>query len=386
MTRITGDVLALPVDDGRWVLYNVFARTSLGVETAALEALRSAERLEPAALKSEHPGPYRAWDVGWFSNVAGLLADPTRFIRDVAEWPEPRSLSGPALAELARERLILVDDEGAYRARFAPKTSLLDWEHIGNFHQQLGQELLIRRREDPADWWTRQKFTDDGSAVRDNLYGAIQASFLRDYLRESIGPGDRVLDVGCGTGFYTNLMAEAGGTVLGLDPTESYIERARGRAVAGAEFQVRPLGEEGAFDGLEDGSFDVIFMIDALLFYFVSPTPADRPDLGHLLGGIRRLLAPGGVFVSMEPHYTFWLEPWLGDPDRPYTVLTEYSRPVTGVTPSMSTVVRAFTGHGFHIADMRELGPAPSYRERDPRAYHFAAEFPLWQLFELRVA
>jgi SAM-dependent methyltransferase len=43
-------------------------------------------------------------------------------------------------------------------------------------------------------------------------------------------PGDRVLDVGCGTGAFTRVMAEADtfrGTVLGVDPSREVIARAR---------------------------------------------------------------------------------------------------------------------------------------------------------------
>ncbi|MET9386717.1 methyltransferase domain-containing protein [Streptomyces sp. NPDC002928] len=45
-------------------------------------------------------------------------------------------------------------------------------------------------------------------------------------------PGDRVLDVGCGTGCLTRRMAKAvgpGGTVLGLDPSVEVSGYARGR-------------------------------------------------------------------------------------------------------------------------------------------------------------
>src|ERR1700737_925560 len=39
--------------------------------------------------------------------------------------------------------------------------------------------------------------------------------------------GDRVLDVGCGTGVITAALAERGCTVVGLDASEPYLEGAR---------------------------------------------------------------------------------------------------------------------------------------------------------------
>src|SRR5262245_6957501 len=41
-----------------------------------------------------------------------------------------------------------------------------------------------------------------------------------------IGPGQRVLDVGCGTGVIT-AAADRGATTLGLDPSEPYLDFAR---------------------------------------------------------------------------------------------------------------------------------------------------------------
>jgi ubiquinone/menaquinone biosynthesis C-methylase UbiE len=42
-----------------------------------------------------------------------------------------------------------------------------------------------------------------------------------------IKAGDRVLDVGCGTGVITAALAERGCTVIGLDASEPYLEGAR---------------------------------------------------------------------------------------------------------------------------------------------------------------
>jgi 2-polyprenyl-3-methyl-5-hydroxy-6-metoxy-1,4-benzoquinol methylase len=40
-------------------------------------------------------------------------------------------------------------------------------------------------------------------------------------------PGDRVLDVGCGTGILTSALAERGSTVVGIDASEAYVAEAR---------------------------------------------------------------------------------------------------------------------------------------------------------------
>jgi ubiquinone/menaquinone biosynthesis C-methylase UbiE len=104
--------------------------------------------------------------------------------------------------------------------------------------------------------------------------------------------GDRVLDVGCGTGFDLPAMAaEVGprGRVTGIDVSARAVEEAR-RKVAGlptvgaevADVQDLPYA---------DGSFDAC-RADRTLQHV--------PDVERGLSEIRRVLAPGGRLVVLE--------------------------------------------------------------------------------------
>ena len=71
-------------------------------------------------------------------------------------------------------------------------------------------------------------------------------------------PGDRVLDVGCSSGYLARFLAAAAGpsgSVTGLDPSEAAIAHARRRAPAGAAFVTGVAQDLSAFP---DGSFDVV--------------------------------------------------------------------------------------------------------------------------------
>jgi hypothetical protein len=60
--------------------------------------------------------------------------------------------------------------------------------------------------------------------------GRRRRVFARLAALSGVRPGDRVLDVGCGTGYFTRVIAEAvapGGTALGVDPSREVIARAR---------------------------------------------------------------------------------------------------------------------------------------------------------------
>lgn len=383
--KVPSEVMIQLVKPGRWLLYNVYSRTCVAADLNVLELMGDVGGLSFQDLEVKYASRFfRFWEIGTFSNIKGLMADPSRFIRNPEEWPDPLDLDFlKALAKL-KESFLSIENEKEYRQRFSPKTSLVDGENFGNFHQQLGQELLLNHREYPEDWWLKQKFYDDCQNVRENLYAMVQAPYLKKYFRRRLKPGHHVVDLGCGIGLYSKWMAETGATVIGLDPNKKYIELAKRNKESGLSFEVMDVGVKGALDKIPSGSADFVFMSDALLFYFVSERPQQKADVQVLLADIRRILKPNGTFISMEPHHIFWLLPWFGEQKHPFTILTEYHQKQFGVTPTMAQLVQTYAQGGFSLVWMDEVRPEPSKKSVDLRAYHFAKEFPLWQLFELK--
>jgi len=372
---IFGDVIALPAGKDRWIVVNVFTRIAAGVDSSGLAIINGAD------IQSKD---FPFWDIARFSNVDGLLADPSRFVRDANEWPEPVSYDAPGLQGVLRERFILVDDLDDYLSRFGPKSSILDREKFGSFHQQLGQALLEDRRQTSENWWVNQKFTDDMSALKETLYKAAEGAYLSTYFPEAFGPGQNVLDLGCGPGFYARMIAETGAKVLGLDPNPTYIEYASRIAQKNTEFATADVGHPGGLAGVPDLSMDTVFISDALLFYFFPPEPDTEHSLDSLFSDIRRVLKPDGRLISVEPHHVFWLQPWLGEVYRPYTIISEYRNKHYGVAPTPAEFVGMFSQQEFAVVWMDEIYAVPGAADISDRASAFASEFPIGQIYELR--
>jgi len=99
--------------------------------------------------------------------------------------------------------------------------------------------------------------------------------------------GQRLLDVGCGTGVVAVSAARAGGLVTGIDLTPALLERARENAQI-AEVDIE--WQEGDVEQLpfEDAAFDVVVSQYGHMF-------APRPDVA--LNEMLRVLKPGGTIA-----------------------------------------------------------------------------------------
>ena len=124
------------------------------------------------------------------------------------------------------------------------------------------------------------------------LAPAIFASWARALVAlAAVQPGERVLDLACGTGLVARAVATqrgGAGPVVGLDRDPGILATAR--AVAG-NLPVDWREGDAAALPFANGAFDVVLCQQGLQFF---------PDKRAALGEVRRVLAPGGrVLLSV---------------------------------------------------------------------------------------
>lgn len=389
LPRALPEVLVSPRRAGEFVVSNPFTRTHAVGDLAFVGLL--AALAAPADLPTDAPelaGPFRVADATRSIFVDGLLGDPTGLDRDVTlDGAEAVDLAGAL--DLARRLRFAVDDEAAY-AEFlrGRRNSVLDRAHRGNMHQLAGEHVLMDlRRKSVDEWWVDQKFTPDRREPREGLYSDVQWVDATARYDEAAVGGKRILDFGCGPGLFARLFAARGATVLGLDTNEEHLATARALAAddgleSRTEFRTLELPPETGLATLGDERFDMVFLSDVLMFYFHPYDPALDLDPAALLQQLTALLAPGGQIHVLEPNGVFWQQAWMGAPDRPFTILTEYRHRAYGVTPTLESLSRAAESAGLAIVQARELAAEPESGDHD-RARGFAAEFPPWWLFVL---
>src|SRR5438067_4382247 len=82
------------------------------------------------------------------------------------------------------------------------------------------------------------------AALPENVWGwGRPAGKLRAYRRAklildgaSIGPGSHVLEIGCGTGLFTERFAQSGAEIVAVDVSSDLIQIARERMLTGVQF------------------------------------------------------------------------------------------------------------------------------------------------------
>jgi ubiquinone/menaquinone biosynthesis C-methylase UbiE len=114
------------------------------------------------------------------------------------------------------------------------------------------------------------------------------AGFVAD--AAEVGPGDRVVDVGCGPGRFLREAAERGAEVVGVDPSRR-MRRMAERFTARLRPKVTVLDGSAERLPLEDRSATVAWAVASVHHW-------DDVDAG--LAELHRVLAPGGRVLLAE--------------------------------------------------------------------------------------
>jgi SAM-dependent methyltransferase len=148
--------------------------------------------------------------------------------------------------------------------------------------------------------------TETSPAVEAAARAWLEQQAVHPFIREvgarslealDLRPGERVLDVGCGTGVFLPAVAAlvgSGGRVVGLDHSEAFLREARKRiADQGLEGVVSLVSGDAQRLLFEDDSFDAAHT-ERVLMHLDDPDAAIRE--------LRRVVRPGGRVVSAEIH------------------------------------------------------------------------------------
>src|SRR5882672_860712 len=170
--------------------------------------------------------------------------------------------------------------------------------------------------------------------------------------------GLRVVDLGCGFGWFCRWVREAGaGQVLGLDVSEKMLARAHettsDRAIVYRQADLETVD-------LPSAAFDLAY--SALTLHYID-------NLAGLLATVHRALVPGGhfVFSAEHPLYTAQGPDYLDEGPRTSDWL---AKGVVKQHRTLATMLNLLAEAGFVVGHVEEWGPT-----REQMAAH-----PEWRI------
>ena len=121
-----------------------------------------------------------------------------------------------------------------------------------------------------------------------------ETDFIAQLIKKYTPGGQRILELGCGTGIHGIMLAEQGYEIHGLDLSESMIEMAMQRVAALPKTVAERIhfSHGDARNFTADGQFDVVISLFHVLSYQTT-----NDDLRAVFAKVKAHLKPGGVFI-----------------------------------------------------------------------------------------
>ncbi|RYJ13299.1 class I SAM-dependent methyltransferase [Halogeometricum borinquense] len=205
--------------------------------------------------------------------------------------------------------------------------------------------------------------------VRANAYNAELEFPATSSLIPNV-EGKRVLDAGCGTGFYTKWLVERGADVLGVDVSEEMLSHAVEAVGDHAEFEQADLGEP--LDFTTECSFDGV--VSALSLGYID-------NWNKVFAEFERVLRPGGFLVFSTGHPLDQFAPEDGEGENYFEVeraSKEWDVDVPYYRRPFSEILNPVLDNGFQLDKIVEPQPTEAFAEQRPERYEKESRNPVF--------
>jgi 2-polyprenyl-3-methyl-5-hydroxy-6-metoxy-1,4-benzoquinol methylase len=198
------------------------------------------------------------------------------------------------------------------------------------------EEVLDAWRVNAANWTevVRERKIESRNLVTDQAI--LDAVTARNPLS--------VLDLGCGEGWLSRVLAERGIACTGVDAIPALIESAK--SLGGGDFRV------ASFEEVSTKGLDVIVDVVVANFSLIGGEAVDA-----VIRHVRHLLNPRGFFIVQTVHPSFaevvpyregWVEgSWAGCPDG-------FTKPAPWYFRTIETWVKTVRESGLELVELKE--------------------------------
>lgn len=213
------------------------------------------------------------------------------------------------------------------------------------------------------------------------------------YVLELVGDvqGKKVIDVGCGGGFYSLLLSEKGATVLGIDNSEEMIKIAKGKAIKkklDTKFRVGDISELRTEDGLFDLVLSTLVLMDVKeLDRAIDELVRITRNEGEIIISVLHPILTAGdweresgqkLFRKLDKYFTEKELEMVWETERKEQVsLKQYHRP-------LQAYIQPFLERNCILTHLVETQPHKVYKKFNPNEFEDTKRIPHFIVFKFK--
>ncbi len=244
--------------------------------------------------------------------------------------------------------------------------------------------------------WFKMKFYDDVSDIRPEsraYYKYCVEKFVTEFFTGQKIFEKKILDFGCGPGYFSKILAQRGALITGIDRSLFLISKAN-------ELKQRLWLENVEFlhgdfldfaKNMPSEKFDYIVAIDTIVSFDYCRQTHNHKDFTQALSEIRRVMKDEGRFFIIEAH------PFFGQLAKGITSSSkgrfhgrlpnykiEYNakdNPHHWFT--LDEMTRALSENGLAICRIYEPDPSVELEKENPHLYKFYLKYPHLIVYEI---
>ncbi len=247
-----------------------------------------------------------------------------------------------------------------------------------------------------ADWF-RMKFYDDLSDIRAEAGGYYKHcvhNFVCQFFSEEKIRGKKILDFGCGPGFYSAIFAQRGAAVTGIEMSPFLIEKAlehKGRlGLTNIDFIQAEFLEYSS--QMAPSEFDYVVAIDTLVSFDFGRQTHDHQRIAKAFAGIKKVLKDDGTCLIIEAHpfFAHVLQEIPSDTGELFSLRSPHYRIEHKLKGEMhhwftlEEMTTATSENGLAIWRIWEPAPSPELKEENAAEYAFRLRNPSMIVYEVR--
>ncbi len=244
--------------------------------------------------------------------------------------------------------------------------------------------------------WFKMKFYDDVSDIRPEsraYYKYCVENFVTQFFAKEEISGKTILDLGCGPGYFSKILAQRGAHITGIDRSAFLISKANElKQRIGLENVEFLQGDFLDFaKNMSSEKFDYIVAIDTIVSFDYRRQMHNHKDFTQALSEIRRVMKDESRFFIIEAH------PFFGQLAKGITLSKEGR--FHGRLPNYKLVYKAKDNphHWFTLDEMTsalnenslaicriyEPDPSVELEKENPHLYRFYLKYPHLIVYEI---